>query len=169
MLCRGEEHFFAKCSLFCSPASNQPNNSASTTLWPFCPSPSSKFISHFVNPIKTVVITFLAQRTVFNSFRARSPDEGLSPLFRLFLGLQCVPVDSGLVEGHKTMQKRLGIALEQLQALLLTGLTIALVVPSKQTWQQLRSQLFHAQNFMEDMTHAVFLNDFCLSISSHFN
>jgi len=93
----------------------------------------------------------------------RSRFTGWSPLFRLFLGLWCVPVDLCFVDGHETTQKLLRIALKQRQTLLWSGLTVAFVVRSEQTRHPSRRQLSYAQNFMEDMTHVVFWHAYCLS------
>jgi hypothetical protein len=43
---------------------------------------------------------------------------GWSPLFWMFLGLWCVPVDPCFIDGHETTQKLLRIALKQHQTLL---------------------------------------------------
>jgi len=78
-----------------------------------------------------VAITFPADGTVFNFFGAGSPL--VKPLFRLFLGLWCVPVDPCFVDSHETRQKLIRIALKQRQTLLWSGLTVAFVVRSEET------------------------------------
>ena len=119
----------------------------SRALWPFCPSPGSQCRSDIVNPRKLWPSTF---RPIGQS----SPSS--EHVRRVKSTVSTVPW-SLMCTSHKTMQSLLQISLKQRQTLLWSGLTVALVW-SKQTWHPSRRQLSHAQNFMQDMTHAVFLD-----------
>jgi len=115
----------------------------STALLPFCPSPGSRCRSHPVNLKKRWPSPFRPmEQTSPSSEQVRRVKSTVS-------GLWCVPMDPCFVDGHESTQELLRIALKQ-------RLTVAFVVRSEQTRHPSRRELSHAQNFMQDMTHAVF-------------
>lgn len=76
-------------------------------------------------------------------------------------------MDLSLVYSHKKTRRLLWIKLRHHQTLLWSILTVALIVWSEQKRNPLRFPLNHAQNFMQDITHAVFWDANCFHFLVH--
>ena len=114
-----------------------------------------------------MTIIFPADTTVFAFFGARSLGEvHCFDCSLVSCVYQWIHVSSTVTKRRRNSFRQC-LTLKQRQTLLCSGLTVALVVRSEKTRHPSRRQLSHAQYFVQDMTHALFSDSYCLSYLAH--